>query len=209
MSKPDIILIGAGGHAHSCIDVIEQCDKFNIVGLVGLSEEMHTQHLGYSVIATDDDLQKLANEYQYAIVTAGQIQSAEVRIRLYQYAIKEGFKVPTIIAPSSNVSKYATIGPGTIVMKGAIINAGARVGLNCIINTCSLIEHDVWVDDHCHVSTGAILNGDVKIGAESFVGSGSMIKEGVSIGKNCVVGMGLSVRHNLASNGKFAGHNKK
>ena len=24
MSKPKIILIGAGGHAHACIDVIEQ-----------------------------------------------------------------------------------------------------------------------------------------------------------------------------------------
>jgi sugar O-acyltransferase (sialic acid O-acetyltransferase NeuD family) len=208
MSKPDIILIGAGGHARSCIDVIEQCDKFNIVGLVGLPEEMHAQHYGYSVIATDDDLQKLANEYQYAIVTTGQIQSADTRIRLYQQAIKEGFELPTIIAPSSNISKHATIGAGTIVFHGAMINAGVRVGHNCIINTCSLLEHDVLVDDHCHVATGAILLGDVKIGSESFVGSGSLIREGVSIGKNCIVGMGLSVRHNLVTNGRFVGNNK-
>ena len=60
MSKPDLIVIGAGGHAHACIDVIEQQNQFTISGLVGLPEEMHTQHFGYSVIATDADLKKLA-----------------------------------------------------------------------------------------------------------------------------------------------------
>ena len=29
-----IILIGAGGHAHACIDVIEQCKKYSISGLI-------------------------------------------------------------------------------------------------------------------------------------------------------------------------------
>ncbi len=36
MSKEKIILIGAGGHAESCIDVIEQEDRFEIAGLIGL-----------------------------------------------------------------------------------------------------------------------------------------------------------------------------
>jgi len=35
MSKSEIILIGAGGHAASCIDVIEQQDKFQLAGLIG------------------------------------------------------------------------------------------------------------------------------------------------------------------------------
>ena len=29
-----IILIGAGEHAHACIDVIEQCKKYSIAGLI-------------------------------------------------------------------------------------------------------------------------------------------------------------------------------
>lgn len=207
ISKPSLILIGAGGHAHSCIDIIEQCDDYTIAGLVGLPEEIHARHFGYSVIATDDDLQKLVNEYQYAIVTAGQIQTADIRIRLYEQAEKVGFKLPTIVAPSANVSQHATIGAGTMVMHGAMINAGAKVGVNCIINTSSLVEHDVKIEDHCHLSTGAILNGDVVVGAGSFVGSGSIIKEGVSLGDNCVVGMGLSVRNNLEANTRFVGNN--
>lgn len=208
MSKPSLILIGAGGHAHACIDVIEQHGQYQIAGLVGMPEEMHAQHLGYSVIATDHDLAELAKAYQYVLITVGQIRSPDSRIRLYQQATELGFQLPVVIAPTAHVSRHATIGAGTLVMHGAIVNAGARVGNNCIINTRALVEHDATVEDHCHVSTGAILNGNVCIGAGSYIGSGSVIKEGVSIGKGCLVGMGLSVRHNQADHARFVGNDK-
>ena len=208
MSKPKIILIGAGGHAHACIDVIEQHGHYQIAGLVGMSEEMHSQCFGYSVIATDDDLPQLAKDYQYALITVGQIQTPERRMRLYQQATEIGLQLPAIIDPSAHVSRHATIGSGVIVMHDAIVNAGARVGKNCIINTRALLDHDATVEDHCHISTGAILNGGVHIGAGSFVGSGSVIKQGVSIGKYCLVGMGLSVRHNLLDHARFVGDKK-
>ena len=208
MSKQKIILIGAGGHAHACIDVIEQHGEYQIAGLVGMSEEMHSQYFGNFVIATDDDLTQLAKDYQYALIAIGQIQTPDHRIRLYQHAIELGLQLPVIISPSAYVSRHATVGSGTIVMHGAIINAGAQVGKNCVINTHAVIEHGVKVQDHCHISTGAILNGDVHIGAGSFVGSGSIIKEGVKLGQRCVVGMGLSVRHNLSAQAHYLGHDR-
>lgn len=208
MSKQKLILIGAGGHTHACIDVIEQHGGYQIAGLVGMPEEMHTQHLGYAVIATDDDLPQLAKDYQYALITVGQIQTPDHRIRLYQHAYNLGFQLPSIIAPGAHISRHATVGSGSIVMHGAIVNAGSRVGNNCIINTRALLEHDVAVADHCHISTGAILNGNVKIGAGSFVGSGSLIKEGLTLGQGCVVGMGLAVRRNQPDHVRFLGNKK-
>ena len=205
MSGPPIILIGAGGHAHSCIDVIEQQGQHQIAGLVAMPEEIHIKHFGYSVIGTDGDLPQLAKEYQYAIIAMGQIRS---RIRLYRQVIELGFQLPVIIAPTAYISRHATIGAGTIVMHGAIVNAGVRVGINSIINTRALLEHDSIVEDHCHISTGAILNGDVRIGADSFIGSGSIIKEGVMLGKGCLVGMGLSVRHNQKDHTRFVGDDR-
>ncbi len=205
MSKPKIILIGAGGHAHSCIDVIEQQGQYHITGLVGMAHEMHDKHLGYKVIATDDDLPQLVKEYHYALISLGQILSSGRRIRLYLQAVKLGFQLPVIIAPTAYVSRHATLGSGTIVMHGSIVNAGVRVGDNCIINNRSLHEHDATVADHCHISTGAILNGGVKVGAGSFIGSGSVIKEGVNIGKDCVIGMGLSVRSNQPDHSRYTG----
>lgn len=208
MSKPGLILIGAGGHAHACIDVIEQHGHYEIAGLVGTPGEVHNRHLGYAVFASDEDLPRLAKQFQFALITVGQIQSPERRIRLYEQATGLGFKLPGIVAPTAYFSHHATIGAGSVVMHNAVVNAGAIVGNNCIVNTRALVEHDAIVEDHCHISTGAILNGDVRIGAGSFVGSGSVIKQGISLGKGCVVGMGLSVRHRQADNARFMGHAK-
>jgi sugar O-acyltransferase (sialic acid O-acetyltransferase NeuD family) len=206
MNKPSLILIGAGGHAHACIEVIEQHGEFRIAGLVGAPEEVHTRHLGYIVVARDSDLPELAKVHEHAFIAVGQMQSAANRMRLYQKAAECGFQLPVIIAPTAHVSRHAVVGAGSIVMHGAIVNAGAKIGNNCIINTLALVEHDATVEDHCHISTGAILNGNVRIGAGTFVGSGSIIKEGVALGKDCVVGMGLAVRHNLADSTRFLGN---
>lgn len=210
MIKPKLILIGAGGHAHSCIDVIEQHGLFQISGLIGFSEQMHTTHLEseYSVIGDDDDLLDLSKNHEYALITVGHIKTADHRISLYQKVKDLNFQLPTIIAPTAYVSRYAKIGIGTIVMHGAIINAGARIGNNCIINSRALIEHDAYIGDHCHISTGAILNGNVVVGAGSFIGSGSIIKQAVCIGDGCVVGMGVTVRQNLLDYTQFTGRHR-
>ncbi len=205
MTKPALILIGAGGHARSCIEVIEQQGYYQIAGLVDLPDQRDAQHLGYAVIASDDDLPKLAKTYRYALITVGQIQTADHRIRLYQQATQLGFQLPAIIAPTAHVSRYAVIGAGTIVMHGAIVNAGVVIGSNCIVNTRALVEHDARVEDHCHISTGAILNGNVTIGTGSFIGSGCVIKEGILMGKGCLVGMGLAVRHSLSDYTRVTG----
>ena len=206
MSKPGLILIGAGGHAHACIDVIEQHGGYQIAGLIGMPDEMHDHHLGYAVIGTDAYLPELVKTIPYALIALGQIKTPAHRTRLYQQVVALGYQLPTIIAPSAFVSRHAAIGAGTIVMHCAIVNAGASVGENCIINTRALLEHDVTVADHCHISTGAIINGNTTIDSGCFVGSGSIIKESATLGQSCLVGMGLAVRHNLPNNAKFAGY---
>jgi sugar O-acyltransferase (sialic acid O-acetyltransferase NeuD family) len=208
MKKSELIIIGAGGHSRSCIDAIEQEGKFEIGGLVGLSQELGSSQFGYEVIATDSELDELARQFQYAFVAIGQIHSPEPRIRIYEEAKAAGFVIPSIIAPSAYVSPHARIGAGTIVMQKAVLNAGVLVGNNCIINTRALLEHDSRVSDHCHISTGAILNGDTSIGTGSFIGSGSIVKEGVSVGVGSWVGMGLALRHNLGDGCKHLGEVK-
>lgn len=205
MSKPSLILIGAGGHARACMDVVEQEGIYEIAGLVGLPQELGKKSFGYEVIASDAQLPELTVQYQFALISIGQIQTADDRIRLFSQAQDLGFTFPTVISPTAYVSPHANIGIGTVVMHGAIVNAGASVGKNCIINSNSLVEHDVHMEDHCHVSTGAILNGNAHIGSGSFIGSRAVIKEGISIGANSIVGMGLTVRQNVASRTKYLG----
>lgn len=205
MSRAELILIGAGGHARACIDVIEHSNEFQIAGLVGLPEELGEEYSGYRVIGTDATLDELRARYQRALVTVGQIETPRLRERLYYRAVELRFELPSIVARDAFVSRSAAIGLGTIVMHGAIVNAGARVGSNCIVNTRALIEHDALVEDHCHISTAAVLNGGVRVGPGSFIGSGSVIKQGVSVGSGCLIGMACSVRHDQPDNARFTG----
>ena len=193
----NIVLIGAGGHACACIDVIERTGTHKIAGLVGVPEEVGQSVLGYKVIGSDDHLENIALEYQLAHISAGQIKSAALRKRLFERAIGSGFEFPAIISPGAWVSPHAKIGRGSIFMNGAVINAGASVGENCIINSGSIVEHGAKIGDFCHISTGAIINGDVVVGSESFIGSRTVLKEGISVGSNCIVGMGLSLKTDI------------
>jgi sugar O-acyltransferase (sialic acid O-acetyltransferase NeuD family) len=176
--KPKLILIGGGGHCKACIDVIEQENKFLIAGIVDINTSI-SELLGYPLLGHDDDLTKLKANYDYVLITMGQIKSPAIRVRLFDYAKSLGFKLPAIISPRAYVSKHAKIGGGTIVMHDALINAGAIVGDNCIINTKSLIEHDAVIENNCHISTGAIINGGAIVKQGSFVGSNAVTKESV------------------------------
>lgn len=196
-AKPSILLIGAGGHSHACIDAIELGNEYSIFGLVCADGEDRASRLGHPVVGTDGDLPALALQCRLALVAAGQIRSPALRMRLYQRVLALGMECPTIVSGQAYVSPHARIGPGTLVMHGAIVNAGANVGANCIINSRALIEHDARVGDHCHIATGAILNGSVHVGDGSFIGSGSVVREGLHIGRGCLVGMTQSVRHTL------------
>ncbi len=193
MTRPGIVLLGAGGHALACIDVIEASGRYRIEGLLGAAGEKGEQHLGYPVLGSDDELARLAKPTTNALVCVGQIKSPDLRMRLFARLRELSFGLPTIIAPTAWVSPHARIGAGSIVMHGAIVNAGADVGENCIVNTRALVEHGARVGDHCHIATGALLNGDVEVGEGSFIGSGSLVKEGVRIGRRCIVGLGATV----------------
>lgn len=193
MNKRSLLLVGAGGHARSCIDVIELEDRFKIVGLLGLIDEVGTFVLDYPVIGTDDELPELAKKVGNAVVTLGQIKTPEPRMRVFQQLVASGCGLPVIQSPRAYVSRHARLGAGTMVMHGAVVNAGAEVGRNCIINSQALIEHDATIGDHCHIATAAVMNGEVRVGEGSFIGSGTVVRQGLRLGARCLIGMGQRV----------------
>lgn len=205
MNANSLLLVGAGGHARACIDVIEAQGQFVLRGLIGLPGEIGTQQLGYAVVGADTDLPELRSASPYALVGMGQIADCAPRVSAYERLCAFGFELPTVVSPQAYVSRHAKIGPGTIVMHGAVVNAGARIGANCIINTHAVIEHDVRIGDHCHISTNAVINGAAHIGNRCFIGSGSALREGISVGDGAFIAMGLTVRHDIIAGSRYIG----
>lgn len=197
MKNNKIVIIGSGGHATSCINIIEKIKKYKIQGVIDNKKKI--KNLPYNLIGNDNDLIKLKKKIRYAFIGIGQIKSSKKRKKIFDDLKRNKFILPKIISPYSLVSKHSEIGEGTIVMNFAHVNMNVKIGKNCIINTGSNIEHDVEIDNFVHISTGAIINGNTKIGSNTFIGSGSIINNNIKIGNNCIIASGKVVKKDLKS----------
>ena len=193
--KKKIALFGAGGHAVSCVDVIEAERKFQIECI--LDKYPSKKYLAkYKIIQENDsNIENLKKKnIKNVAICIGQIKSPEIRKKLFYKLKKKGFIFPVIKSPRSTISKRSIIEEGTVIFHNCIINAEVSIGKNCIINTSSLIEHGVKIGDHSHISTGAILNGDCEIGNDSFIGSGSILKQGLKLKSKTFIKMGSIIK---------------
>jgi sugar O-acyltransferase (sialic acid O-acetyltransferase NeuD family) len=189
-----LILIGGGGHCKSCIDVIEQEGKYEIIGILDAEGFIGQKLLGYEYIGTDIDIAKFSSEEYIFLITVGQIESASIRKKLFSLLNANNAELATVISPQAYVSQHATVGKGSIIMHNVLVNASATVGNNCIINTKALIEHDAFIEDFCHISTAAIVNGGTIVKEGTFFGSNAVSKEYVETEKDAVIKAGSIVK---------------
>lgn len=191
--KKNIVLVGGGGHCVSCIDIIENENKFNILGI--LDPYIRKKNiLGYKILGDDSLIPELVNENTYFLITVGQIKSNFIRKNIAKILSKNNAKLATVISPTAYVSKHAIVGEGSVVMNHAVINAKSRIGNNCIINTMANIDHGVLIQDFCHISTCAVINGDSVIENDTFIGSNATISNNIIIQKNSIISAGKFIK---------------
>ena len=203
--KP-IILIGGGGHCISCIDVIEATGIYKILGILDLPEKLGHKVLNYSIIGTENELERYLPECTEFLITVGQIGSYILREKIYNKVLQAGGRLPSIISPLAHVSTYANIGEGSIIMHQAIVNAGALIGNGCIINTKALVEHEAKIGNFCHISTASVINGQANIGDFCFIGSNTVIANNTNVIANTVIAAGSQVLKNIEIEGTYVGH---
>ena len=195
--KEKIILIGAGGHAVSCIDVIESTKKYEIYGLIDNFRKnfIKVGKKRYKIFNEKLISRKLNNKTKNVLICLG--FNLEKRQKLFFKYKKMGFKFPVIQSSKSYVSQFSRVGEGTIIMHGAIINANATIGANCIINSKSLVEHDVKIGDSSHISTASVVNGHSVVGKNCFLGSNSTVIQSIKIKNNSFVKAGSLVKKDV------------
>ena len=200
--KP-LVLIGGGGHCKSVIEAAESAG-YSILGVLDMPEDIGKQILSTKVIGTDDDIPAYVGKAEF-VITVGFIKNPGTRIKLFNRVKEAGGTLATIIASSAQVSRYASLGEGTVVLHRAAVNAEAIIGANVILNTACNIEHDVVVGNHCHISTGTMINGGCHIGERCFLGSLSVTANGISICYGTIIGAGTVVVKDIDNSGTYIG----
>ena len=198
--KKKIILIGMGGHASACIDVLEN-NNYELFGFIDNKIKKDDFH-NLKYLGKDKDLENIIklNPNLFCIISFGNHKLIKKRTQIFKKIREYGYSFEAVISKASYIAKKSFINDGTIIMNHVVINIGVSIGKNCIINTGSIVDHNSTIDDNCIISTNVTINGDVHIGEGTFIGSGAIISNDITIGSGSVIGAGVVIKKSLPNN---------
>ena len=82
-----------------------------------------------------------------------------VREKLHARVRETGFELLSVIHPTAFVSATATLGPGCVVMAGAVAGTEAQLGQGVIVNCGATVDHHCQVDAFGHLGVNACMAG--------------------------------------------------
>lgn len=189
-----VVVVGAGGHARVCIELLQQ-SGYHVVACVGSASTPTVD--GTPVLEGDHHLERLKEEgFDQAFVAIG---DNHLRVKLSSQCAELGYSLVSAISPTAILSPRVSIGRGVAIMPGAIVNVGTVVGDLAIINTGASVDHDCHIGESVHVAPRCGLAGSVKIGARTLIGIGTSILPGIEIGHDVIIGAGSVVIRNIPS----------
>jgi sugar O-acyltransferase (sialic acid O-acetyltransferase NeuD family) len=193
-----VLIVGSSGHARVIVDIIERAGTHTIVGLLDDSKPKGVIELGYSVLGAVADLPEIVRQHQpagFLVAIGDNWNRAIVAAKIQQLA--PALQALTAVHPSAQVARTATLGEGSAIMAGAVINSNASIGRFCIVNTRASVDHDCSLEEFSSIGPGATLAGNVRVGAGSAICLQACVAEKVCIGSHTVVGAGSVVLSDL------------
>ena len=193
-----LVIIGAGGHGKVIADIA----KHTYDDIVFLDDTPQGDTcLGYPVVGTVASYRDYLSNAAFFVA----IGNAEMRRTLLHTLLDEGARLVTLVHPRASVADSVTLGQGTVVMAGAVINPDVKTGIGCIVNTCASVDHDCRLADFVHISVGAHLAGAVTVGSGTWIGAGAIVKNNVDICDDCMIGAGAVVVKTITESGTYTG----
>lgn len=189
----DIIILGAGGHARVCIELLHEMGE-KVAVCIGNDGDPETCMTVPILIGNDHIAQLKRVGYYRAFVAIG---SNTLRDHLARLLLDQGFELVNAISKDAKISPSATIGAGIAIMSGVVVNAMATISDLAIINTGATIDHDCSIGRSAHVAPQSALAGNVTVCDFAFLGIGTKAIPHVVIGEHAVVGAGSVVIENV------------
>lgn len=115
------------------------------------------------------------------------------RLNLHDKLEAEGLFPVTIVHPTAWIAPNASIGSGSQILAGTIIEAEARIGRQCIINTKASVDHECILHDGVELAPGATLCGLVTVGTNAWICAGATVLPRIRIGADAIIGAGAVV----------------
>ena len=181
------LIFGTGGLAREFtsyfedfIDIVgfssstpEEHDKFNLPG------KIFDNNVNPDIVGTD-----------LAVLAVG---SPLLRKKIAEVLQSKGFKFPSIIHPSSVVSKLSIINDGVVISPNCTVSPNVKLGSFTYINFNCGIGHDASIGQFVQINPGTQIGGGAIINDQTLIGSGSTVLQNVKVLDNVTIGSGSVV----------------
>ena len=168
-----IIIIGAGTFSTVVIEAILENPLYSDYVIDGFLDDgkISEGNFDYPLLARTADAEKFMDKDTFFVIAIG---SPEARKKIFE--AHPDLNYMAVIDKTANISKYASIGKGCIILKNTSINTLVRMDDFSIANTGAIIDHHVKVGRYAHVGQGVVLWHSAIISEGEHLFPGTVIK---------------------------------
>lgn len=204
--KYNIVLLGGGSLASDMYDLYSA--KYNFVGIIDDIYEVPyvTQTYGVKYLGKSNDIESIMKKGMQIILgigSEGDLHPRQTYIKLFD---EKKLASPILSSSYCHISKYSSIGDGTIIGFGSRIGPHVKIGRHCVIKDNVTIGHDTVLGDNVFIGSGVRLNGNVIIGSNTFIGTGAIVIQKRTIGHSCLIAAGSCIIRDIEDNKKVVGN---
>jgi sugar O-acyltransferase (sialic acid O-acetyltransferase NeuD family) len=205
-----LLIFGASGHAREVAQVVHDINKaqpgsWQLLGFMADPQALalHPKPLPAPLLGNSEQA-LVAHPDAHCIIAVGNSQARRsIAARLLQQ--HPGLRFATLVHPRAWVATGASVGQGSVVFAGALINVETALGAHNSVNLACTISHDCHLGDYVSLGPGVHMAGAVTLGEAVDVGTGACFRPRVSVGANAVIGAGAAVVCDLPDNSTAVG----
>lgn len=205
-----LLIFGASGHAREVAHVVHDINlalpgSWQLLGFMADPQAAASNPKPLPAPLLGNSQQALvAHPDAHCIIAVGNSQARRsIAARLLQQ--HPGLRFATLVHPRAWVATGASVGQGSVVFAGALINVDTALGAHNSVNLACTISHDCHLGDYVSLGPGVHMAGAVTLGEAVDVGTGACFRPRVSVGANAVIGAGAAVVSDLPGNSTAVG----
>ena len=201
------MIIGAGGFAREVLDVLDavnSCEAaYEILGYI-----VDPQYAKPGEVLND---KPVLGGFEWLEANRGEVKAIcgvgapEHRFQMVNRAKRLGARFFSVIHPGAILTRWVTLGEGSIITAGSVLTNRIRIGDHVHVNLDCTVGHDTVIGDFVTLAPGVHVSGDVTLREGANVGTGANIIEKKTIGAWSTLGAGTTVVQDVPDNSTVVG----
>lgn len=193
-----LVILGFGGHARSVANVALSIGFESLLFIDENARDLET-FLNFRVLKHIPD--DVPSDWLF-MPAAGDNQKRQLQT---EFILTNKRKLATLVSKSAIIGVGAKLSPGCFAAHFSHVGSMASIGVGSIVNTGAVIEHECLLGDYSHASVNSTVAGRSNLGSRVFLGAGATVIDGVSVAADTVIGAGAVVVKSIKDAGTYVG----